>query len=217
MAPAQSLLLNTGRKIPTVGLGVYKTPAEQCISLIYEALNVGYRHIDSAALYDNEEEVCEGIAQWLAEDPSRKREDIFYTTKIGDGSHGYEKAKNAIKVSLEKAKKIQYIDLILIHSPQSDGERRHGTWKALEEAYEAGTVKNIGVSNYGVKHLKELLAYSDLKRPESCRPRGRENGREVQQNRRSDPHKVVSRTRFHHPAEDRHQGPTGPEPRRVQL
>ncbi|KAG7866130.1 hypothetical protein KL918_004119 [Ogataea parapolymorpha] len=163
MAPAQYLLLNTGRRIPTVGLGVYKTPAEQCVSLVHEALNVGYRHIDSAALYYNEEEVCEGISNWLAEDPSRKREDVFYTTKIGDAFHGYEKTKNAIKVSLEKAKKIQYIDLILIHSPQSDGERRHGSWKALEEAYEAGTVKNIGVSNYGIKHLKELLAYPDLK------------------------------------------------------
>ncbi|GMF01588.1 unnamed protein product [Ambrosiozyma monospora] len=83
--------------------------------------------------------------------------------KVFDSDHGYEKTKKAIELSLEKAKSIGYIDLLLVHSPQSDYEKRHGTWIALQEAVESGKVKSIGVSNYGIKHIKELLAYPDLK------------------------------------------------------
>lgn len=156
--------LNSGNKIPSIGLGVYLTPVSVAKDVALEALEVGYRHIDSAQIYKNEHEVCEAIAEWLKEDPAKnKREDIFYTTKIYDTDHGYELTKKAIEVSLERAKDIGYIDLILMHSPRSDYEKRHGSWLALQEAVASGKVKNIGVSNYGIKHLQELLAYSDLK------------------------------------------------------
>ncbi|GAV30442.1 hypothetical protein PMKS-003956 [Pichia membranifaciens] len=156
--------LNSGNKIPSIGLGVYLTPVSIAKEISLDGLETGYRHIDSAQVYKNESEVCEAIAEWLKKDPaSNKREDIFYTTKIFDSDHGYELTKKAIEVSLERAKCIDYIDLILMHSPRSDYERRHGSWLALQEAVASGKVKNIGVSNYGIKHLKELLEYPDLK------------------------------------------------------
>lgn len=156
--------LNSGHKIPSIGLGVYLTPVNIAKEISLDGLETGYRHIDSAQVYKNESEVCDAIAEWLKKDPStNKREDIFYTTKIFDSDHGYELTKKAIEVSLERAKGIDYIDLILMHSPRSDYERRHGSWLALQEAVASGKVKNIGVSNYGIKHLKELLAYPDLK------------------------------------------------------
>ncbi|KAH3671297.1 hypothetical protein OGAPHI_000520 [Ogataea philodendri] len=163
MSGSISYTLNSGNTIPKVGLGVYKTSPEVAENIVYEALKAGYRHVDSAALYKNEKEVCEGIAKWLAEDPANKREDLFYTTKVYDDHHGYELTKKSVAESLEKAAKIGYIDLVLMHSPKSDYEKRHGSWKALQEAVAEGKVKNIGVSNYGVKHLNELLAYKDLK------------------------------------------------------
>lgn len=163
MVAVSVVKLNSGNTIPQIGLGFYLTPEKQAETLAYEGLKTGYRLLDSAELYKNEKEVADGIAQWMAEDPiHHKRENVFYTTKIWDKFHGYEETKKAIADSLEKAKSIGYIDMILIHSPKSNYEKRHGTWKALQEAVAAGTVKNIGVSNYGIKHLKELLSYPDL-------------------------------------------------------
>ena len=156
--------LNSGHTIPTIGLGVYKTPQNVAKDIVVKALEVGYRHVDSAQAYQNEHEVCEGIAEWIKQDPAKnKREDVFYTTKIREANHGYELTKKSIEQSLKLAKNIGYIDLFLVHSPQSNYEKRHGTWMALQEAVESGLVKSIGVSNYGIKHLEELLAYSDLK------------------------------------------------------
>lgn len=155
--------LNSGNKIPKLGLGFWLTPQDVAAELAYAGLKTGYRLLDSAEAYGNEEGVARGIARWIAEDPSHKREDVFYTTKIVEGFHGYTRTSVAIKKSLEAAKSIGYIDLILIHSPQSTYDKRHGTWLALQEAVAAGTVKNIGVSNFGIKHLKEILAYPDLK------------------------------------------------------
>jgi diketogulonate reductase-like aldo/keto reductase len=156
--------LNSGHTILTIGLGVYKTPQNVAKDIVVKALEVGYRHVDSAQAYQNEHEVCEGIAEWIKQDPAKnKREDVFYTTKIREANHGYELTKKSIEQSLKLAKNIGYIDLFLVHSPQSNYEKRHGTWMALQEAVESGLVKSIGVSNYGIKHLEELLAYSDLK------------------------------------------------------
>lgn len=156
--------LNSGNSIPAIGLGVYLTPPGEAKDIVFKALEVGYRHIDSARHYQNEKEVCSAIAEWIKQDPVKnKREDVFYTTKIKDDDHGYEQAKKAIKECLDCAKDIGYIDLILIHSPQTNYEKRHGAWMALQEAVESGKVKSIGVSNYAIKHLEELLAYPDLK------------------------------------------------------
>ncbi|CAH6720183.1 uncharacterized oxidoreductase [[Candida] jaroonii] len=153
--------LNNGNKVPQLGLGVYQTPASDAGRVVFDALELGYRHIDSAAIYGNEREVSESIGKWL-KSSGVPRSEVFYTTKIWNADHGYEKAKQAIKVCLEKAKSIDYIDMILIHSPMSDREGRLGTWKALQESVESGKVKNIGISNYGIPHIKELLNYSEL-------------------------------------------------------
>ncbi|QPG75209.1 hypothetical protein FOA43_002559 [Brettanomyces nanus] len=156
--------LNSGNYIPVLGIGFYLTPEDEAANIAYEALKTGYRMLDSAEAYANERGVAEGISRWLKEDPTHnKREDVFFTTKINDKFHGYEETKKALKDSLEKTNKIGYINLVLVHSPQSNYEKRHGTWRALQEAVADGSVKNIGVSNYGIKHLKELLSYPDLK------------------------------------------------------
>lgn len=156
--------LNDGSHIPIIGLGLAQIPATEVSDLVYTALKKGYRQFDSAAIYKNERGVCEGIAKWIKEDPgNNKRSDVWYTTKIFETEHGYEKTKNAIRVCLENAKTIGYIDMILVHSARSNWERRHGTWIALQEAVESGFVKTIGVSNYALKHVQELLEYKDLK------------------------------------------------------
>lgn len=156
--------LNNGLKIPVTGFGLYQTPVGSASKITYEALKVGYRHIDSAQAYRNEEEGAQGIAQFLKENPEVKRSDIFFTTKVNNGNHGYEKTKQVIQESLDKvAPHIEYIDLFLVHSPKSDKEKRLGTWKALQEAVESGKVKSIGVSNYGTTHLDELFAWDGLK------------------------------------------------------
>ncbi|EGV61298.1 hypothetical protein PSN45_001295 [Yamadazyma tenuis] len=157
-----TITLNNGTTIPQLGLGVFLTPQDVAKPTVYSALDIGYRHIDSASKYGNEQQVCEGIAQWL-KDNNQSRKSVFYTTKIWNSDHGYQACKKAIEVCLKNASSIGYIDLVLVHSPLSNAEKRHGTWLALQEAVDAGTVKNIGVSNYGVAHLQELLAYSDLK------------------------------------------------------
>lgn len=157
-------VLNNGVKIPSFGLGVYLVENDFASADVYNALNIGYRLIDSAQIYKNEKSTADGIDKWLKEDPiNNKREDVFYTTKIADANHGYEKATKSLNESLEKAAPLGYIDLVLIHSPQSDKERRLGTWKALQEFVEAGKIKSIGVSNYGIHHIKELLEWEGLK------------------------------------------------------
>jgi len=156
--------LNNGLKIPVSGFGIYQTPPEEAANITYEALKAGYRHIDSAQAYQNEKEGAEGIAKFLKKYPNVKRSDIFFTTKIKNGNHGYEATSKVIKESLDKVSPyIEYIDLFLVHSPISDKEKRLGTWKALQEAVDSGKVKSIGVSNYGTHHLDELLSWEGLK------------------------------------------------------
>lgn len=137
-------------------------PKEITADVTYLALEIGYRHFDSAELYGNEKEVAEGISKWLKNNKGTKREDIFYTTKIFDDHQGYRRAKAAIEVCLRKAKDLEYIDLVLIHSPQTNRDQRLGTWKALQEAVNEGKIKSIGVSNYGVHHIQELLLWKEL-------------------------------------------------------
>ncbi|KAK9452574.1 NADP-dependent oxidoreductase domain-containing protein [Dipodascopsis uninucleata] len=153
--------LSSGFKIPVIGFGVYKTSKDEAGPLTYDALMAGYRHIDSAQFYNNEQEVSEGIAKWLSEDESRKREDVFYTTKVAHV--GYDITKRSVIESLEKAKSIDYIDLLLIHSPFGTKAERLGSWKAMQEFVEDGSVKSIGVSNYGIHHIQELFDFDELK------------------------------------------------------
>lgn len=156
-----SYTFNNGKKIPITGFGLFKT--EHTKTIVYEALKVGYRHFDTASFYGNEQEAAEGIAEYLKDHPELKRSDIFYTTKIWHDDHGFEKATKAIAHSIELAKSIDYIDLFLIHAPNSNKQKRLETWKALENAVDSGKVVSIGVSNYGIKHLTELLEYPELR------------------------------------------------------
>lgn len=161
---ASLIKLQNGNLIPSLALGCYAIPDSSVPDIVYQACVKGYRHFDTAVLYGNEVEVGQGIVKWLKEDPkNNKRSDIFYTTKLWNSQCGYSRAKSAIDDCLNKVKELDYIDLLLIHSPLCGPERRLETWKAMQEAVDEGKVKNIGVSNYGVKHLQQLQNWSQLK------------------------------------------------------
>lgn len=148
-----TLRLNDGTLIPRLGLGVYQSRGSACFTAVSHALKGGYRLIDSAQLYGNEKEVGQAV---LSED-GWKREDIWVTTKIWDSQHGYREASKSIDRSL-KDSTLSYFDCILIHSPNPGREKRLETYRALIDAKKAGKVKSIGVSNYGVKHIQELMS-----------------------------------------------------------
>lgn len=161
IAPTRKLV--TGGNIPVIGFGVYLIPISETARAVKQALEIGYRLIDSAACYSNEQQCGDGIVQFLAENPQFKRSDIFYTSKIWETDYGYETAKAAIDDSLEEVEELGYIDLYLIHSTHGGKQTRLDTYKALQEAVADGKIKHIGVSNWGVKHLKELLEWPGLK------------------------------------------------------
>ncbi|KAH8110125.1 Aldo/keto reductase [Phellopilus nigrolimitatus] len=140
--------LRSGYEMPLVGLGVFQNAT--CIPACEAALKHGYRHIDTAQMYRNEADV--GIAVRKSGIP---REEIFVTTKVIQGSHGYDSALGVVEESLSKLGS-PYIDLYLIHSPLSGKEKRLATYRALLEKRDAGKIRTVGVSNYGVKHLEEL-------------------------------------------------------------
>lgn len=136
--------------MPTVGYGVYQTPASECKSVVLHALKTGYRHVDSAQAYRNEKPCADAIRT-----SGLPREEIFFTSKIGPKEMGYDRTKKSIEKSFEETG-LEYIDLMLIHAPYGGSEARNGTWKALVEAQTAGKIRSLGVSNYGVHHLEEL-------------------------------------------------------------
>ena len=133
------MILNDGNQIPVVGFGVFMIPNNgPTYDALYQALKAGYRHIDTAAAYFNEEDVGRAV-----KDSGIPREDIFITSKLWLQDYGYEQAKIGIARSLRKLD-LGYIDLYLIHQPYGDVT---GAWKAMEEAKEAGQIKSIGDSN----------------------------------------------------------------------
>lgn len=161
--------LNNGYHIPVMAYGVYLVPKEKAAELVYQALVDGYRHIDSAVAYKNQRESSQGIAKFLKEHPDKAtREDIWFTTKIANGQQGYEETRKAIEeIAADVKEYIDYVDLVLIHSPKTSKEKRLGTWKALQEyvcnpSNSILNVHSIGVSNYGIPHLKELLGWEGL-------------------------------------------------------
>jgi len=149
--------LHDGTQMPQIGLGVYKAPAGGETELaVYTALKNGYRHIDTAEIYRNEADVGRGIKRFLDEG-TVKREDLWITTKFfPQKGMGNAKVKKAIRGSLEKLQ-LSYVDLYLIHAP-TQKDRRLEQWQAIEELKDEGLARAIGVSNYGVHHLQELLA-----------------------------------------------------------
>ncbi|CUS24151.1 LAQU0S14e01288g1_1 [Lachancea quebecensis] len=154
--------LTNGVKIPVLGFGTYQTPKEKTESIVHAAFKLGYRHVDTAQLYENERECALAVIKFLKESPKVSRDQVFYTTKVAGDNHGYEAAKKSIIESLERAKELEYVDLFLIHNPCADTEKRLGTYKALQEFYKAGKIKAIGVSNYSIKHLEELYSWEGL-------------------------------------------------------
>ncbi|KAF9438912.1 hypothetical protein BGZ76_003272 [Entomortierella beljakovae] len=147
--------LNNARQIPRLGFGVYENTEEA----ILWALQAGYRHIDTATSYENENAVGNAIRK-----SGIPRDQIFVTTKLTEDDQGYESAIAACELSLEKLG-MDYIDLYLIHAPLCGSEARAQSWKAFETLVAQGKVKSIGVSNYGVHHLKELLGSNPTIRP----------------------------------------------------
>ncbi len=149
------LKLNNGEKMPILGFGTYQIGhGKKVIENIHHALKIGYRLIDTASYYGNEEEIGEAIR--LSDIP---REDIFITTKVRNSDQGFKKTLKAFEKSFKKLD-INYIDLYLIHWPVS-GLRRD-TWKALEKIYDEDRCRAIGVSNYMEFHLKELFEYNEV-------------------------------------------------------
>ncbi len=159
-----TFVLSNGVKVPCVGYGTYLTPdGEVAKNSVMEALKVGYRHVDTAFAYGNEVAVGEGIKA-----SGVKREDIFVTTKHWVTMRGYEKATEAIDISLKNLG-LDYLDLYLIHWPCVEKvspdwkEINAGTWKAFEDAYKAGKIRAIGVSNFQKKHYDALAEMCEIK------------------------------------------------------
>ncbi|MCD8037197.1 MAG: aldo/keto reductase [Clostridiales bacterium] len=146
--------LNNGVKMPKLGYGVYQTPPEDTERCVLDAIEIGYRSIDTAQAYYNEEGVGAAIAKC-----GLPREELFITTKIWITNAGYEKAKASIKESLKKLK-IDYIDLLLIHQPFGD---YYGSYRAMEEAYKDGIVRAIGVSNFYPDRYLDICHFSEIK------------------------------------------------------
>ncbi len=146
--------LNNGVKMPMLGYGVYQVDPAECERCVLDAIQVGYRSIDTAQAYGNEEGVGNAVAKCGV-----PREELFLTTKVWITNAGYEKAKASINESLRKLKS-DYIDLLLIHQPFND---YYGTYRAMEEAYKAGKVRAIGVSNFYPDRFIDLATFCEVK------------------------------------------------------
>ncbi|RDU35234.1 aldo/keto reductase [Neobacillus piezotolerans] len=148
--------LHNGVVIPYFGLGVYKVEeGAQVEGVVAEALRLGYRLIDTAALYQNEEGVGRAIRE-----SGLPREDIFITTKVWNSDQGYDSTMKAFETSLRRLG-LEYIDLYLVHWPVKG--KYMDTWRALEKIYEEGKVRAIGVSNFNIHHLEDVMGQSKLK------------------------------------------------------
>ena len=148
------ITLNNGVKMPQLGYGVYQVSQEECERCVLDALQVGYRSIDTAQSYFNEEQVGTAI-----ERSGVDRKEIFLTTKVWIEHYGYEEAKASVLESLRKLR-TDYLDLCLLHQPFAD---YYGAWRALEELYEAGKIRSIGVSNFYPDRLVDLCSFARIK------------------------------------------------------
>lgn len=145
--------LNNGLKMPILGYGVYQVTKEECERCVLDALKTGYRLIDTAQSYFNEEEVGNAIVK-----SGIPREEIFLTTKVWVEHYGYEETKKSIYESMRKLQ-TEYIDLMLLHQPFSD---YYGAYRALEELYQEGILKAIGVSNFYPDRLVDIASFANI-------------------------------------------------------
>lgn len=146
--------LNNGIKMPILGYGVYQiTDKKECERCVLDAIEVGYRLIDTAQAYGNEEAVGKAVKKCGV-----KREELFITTKVWIANAGYEKAKSSIEESLKKLQ-LDYLDLVLIHQPFND---YYGTYHAMEDLYKEGKIKSIGVSNFYPDRLIDITKFNEV-------------------------------------------------------
>jgi 2,5-diketo-D-gluconate reductase A len=154
MSTIRSVTLNNGVGMPLLGFGVFQVPdAEECERSVSEALRTGYRLIDTAAAYGNEEAVGKAIQR-----SGVAREELFVTTKLWIQDAGYERAKPAFERSLQRLQ-LEYLDLFLIHQPFGDV---YGAWRAMEELYREGRIRAIGVSNFQPDRLMDLIVHNQV-------------------------------------------------------
>lgn len=164
MTMHKDLTMNNGLVIPAVGFGTFKAAdGEEAYQSTLAAIKAGYRHIDTAAIYKNEESVGRAI-----KDSGLAREELFVTTKLWNDAHSYEGAKKALSASLKRLG-LDYVDLYLIHWPNPKAvrdcweEANAQAWRYMEEAVEEGLIKTIGVSNFMVHHLEALAKTANIK------------------------------------------------------
>ena len=157
----KNVILNNGTEIPEIGFGTWQT-TESVQKTVKAALEAGYRHIDTADIYGNEEEIGEAI-----EESGIERKDLYLTTKIWNSNRSAQGVKYSVEQSLKKLK-TNYLDLLLIHWPANETQFENWkeinaeTWKAMEELYKSGVVKTIGVSNFMLPQIKALLETAEV-------------------------------------------------------
>ena len=150
----ECITLSNGVKMPQLGYGVYQVTQDECERCVLDALKVGYRSVDTAQSYFNEEQVGSAI-----EKSGVPRNEIFLTTKVWIENYGYEQAKSSVLASMKKLR-TDYLDLCLLHQPFSD---YYGAWRALEELYQAGKIRVIGVSNFYPDRLVDICSFARIK------------------------------------------------------
>ena len=146
--------LANGVRMPRLGYGVYQVTREECERCVADALSVGYRHIDTAQSYFNEEEVGKAV-----NNSGISRAELFITTKVWIEHYGYEECRKSVLESLRKLQ-LDYLDLVLLHQPFAD---YYGAWRALEELYAEGKLRAIGVSNFYPDRLVDICSFSRIK------------------------------------------------------
>jgi diketogulonate reductase-like aldo/keto reductase len=154
-AITDTLPLLTGHKIPQLGFGVYQSPADVCEASCLTALRHGYRHIDTAQLYRNEQQVGDAVAR-----SDLPRSELFITTKILRAAGSVDASYARCVESVDRLG--GSVDLFLVHSPNSGAAKRKEMWLALERLFEEGRARSIGVSNYGVAHIEEMKEFAKV-------------------------------------------------------
>lgn len=157
MQAQTTIQLSDGQHIPQVGLGVWKASNEEAAFAVKTALEVGYRHIDTATIYENEEGVGQGIMH-----SGIARADIFVTTKLWNAYQGFDSTLKAFDESLKKLQ-LDYLDLYLIHWPLPKRDLYVDTWRAFIRLQQEGRIKSIGVSNFEVEHIERLVKETGVK------------------------------------------------------
>ncbi|MFF2998710.1 aldo/keto reductase [Streptomyces sp. NPDC057950] len=156
MTAVPAITLNNAVRIPQLGFGTFQIPPEETRATTLAALEVGYRHIDTAEMYGNEKEVGQAVR-----DSGLDRGEVFVTSKLDNGAHAHDDALQAFDRTMEELD-LDYLDLFLIHWPLPGKGDFVETWKALEEIYGSGRTKAIGVSNFQPQHLRRLLESSEV-------------------------------------------------------